>query len=263
MRWIGGGTLRPPLKRRNGERARGVPAPARGEHRGRRAAPASARSSTVAARRNSKTISSGNECCSPSEMTMPLSVAAACSSKLNERQKRLRSARPQARLMRAPNGAWRTSCMPPPSSKKRSATTGVTVGTRSRAPPHRPARRRPPARRPAASSPHSREPACRPAPGTARTQLRELRADTARTARRCGPGLRRARRESRARRRGRPPRARARPPRAGSARRWCPAGRHRQPCSRPRSPRRACRRSCLRARRPPGIARSREWRRRR
>ncbi len=63
-------------------------------------------SSTVAGRRNSKTISSGNECCSPSEMTMPLSVAAACSSKLNERQKRLRSASPQARLMRAPNGAW-------------------------------------------------------------------------------------------------------------------------------------------------------------
>ena len=37
---------------------------------------------------------------------MPLSVAAACSSKLNVRQKRLRSASPQARLMRAPKGAW-------------------------------------------------------------------------------------------------------------------------------------------------------------
>ena len=54
---------------------------------------------------------------------MPLSVAAACSSKLNERQNRLRSARPHARLMRAPNGACSTSCMPPPSSKNRSATT--------------------------------------------------------------------------------------------------------------------------------------------
>ena len=62
-------------------------------------------SSTVADFRNPNTISSGKECCSLSEMTMPLSVAAACSSKLNERQKRLRSARPQARLMRAPNGA--------------------------------------------------------------------------------------------------------------------------------------------------------------
>ena len=53
---------------------------------------------------------------------MPLSVAAACSSKLNERQKRLRSANPHARLMRAPNGACRISCIPPPSSKNRSAT---------------------------------------------------------------------------------------------------------------------------------------------
>ena len=54
---------------------------------------------------------------------MPLSVAAACSSKLKVRQKRLRSASPQARLMREPKGAWMMSCMPPASSKKRSATT--------------------------------------------------------------------------------------------------------------------------------------------
>jgi hypothetical protein len=36
---------------------------------------------------------------------MPLSVAAACSSTLKVRQNFLRSANPQARLMRAPNGA--------------------------------------------------------------------------------------------------------------------------------------------------------------
>ena len=54
-------------------------------------------------------------------MFSPLSVAAACNSKLNERQKRLRSASPQALLMRPPKGAWMISCIPPPSSKKRSA----------------------------------------------------------------------------------------------------------------------------------------------
>ena len=60
---------------------------------------------------------------------MPLSVAAACSSKLKPRQKRLRRARPQALLMRPPKGAWRISCWPPPSSKKRSAMMVVLVGT--------------------------------------------------------------------------------------------------------------------------------------
>ena len=44
---------------------------------------------------------------------MPLSVAAACNSKLKVRQKRLRSDRPQARLMREPKGACSTNCMPP------------------------------------------------------------------------------------------------------------------------------------------------------
>ena len=63
---------------------------------------------------------------------MPSSVAEACSSKLKERQKRLRRASPQARLMRAPKGAWMTSCMPPPSSKKRSAMTQRWVGTAPR-----------------------------------------------------------------------------------------------------------------------------------
>src|ERR1035441_10232931 len=62
-------------------------------------------------------------------MFSPLSVAAACNSKLNERQKRLRSASPQALLMRPPKGAWMMSCIPPPSSKKRSAMMQSCVGT--------------------------------------------------------------------------------------------------------------------------------------
>ena len=64
---------------------------------------------------------------------MPLSVAAACSSKLKDRQKRLRSASPHALLMRAPKGECSTSCMPPPSSKKRSATTVLVDGNAPRA----------------------------------------------------------------------------------------------------------------------------------
>ena len=78
--------------------------------------------------RNEKTDASGKECRSVSEMTMPSSVAAAWSSRLKERQKRFRSASPQARLIRLPKGAWRTSCMPPESSKKRSATTVRWLG---------------------------------------------------------------------------------------------------------------------------------------
>src|SRR5271157_3004262 len=62
-------------------------------------------------------------------MFSPLSVAAACSSKLNPRQKRLRSASPHALLIRPPNGACRINCMPPPSSKNLSATIVVTDGT--------------------------------------------------------------------------------------------------------------------------------------
>jgi hypothetical protein len=36
---------------------------------------------------------------------------------------------PQARLMRLPNGACSTSCMPPDSSKKRSSAIWLIVGT--------------------------------------------------------------------------------------------------------------------------------------
>jgi hypothetical protein len=71
-------------------------------------------SRALAERRNSNTSMSGKLWVCPSESTMPSSVAAACSSKLKLRQKRLRRARPQARLMRPPNGAWMTSCIPPP-----------------------------------------------------------------------------------------------------------------------------------------------------
>ena len=85
-------------------------------------------SSTVLLFRKENTLSSGKLCVSPREMTMPSSVAAACSSKSNVTQNRLRSARPQARLMAAPKGACMISCIPPASSKKRSATTVVVDG---------------------------------------------------------------------------------------------------------------------------------------
>ena len=44
-------------------------------------------------------------------------------------QKRLRSARPSARLTLAPRGEWTTSCMPPVSSKNRSITKRSVVGS--------------------------------------------------------------------------------------------------------------------------------------
>ena len=57
------------------------------------------------------------------------SSAAACSSKLNWRQKRLRSARPQARFRREPKGEWMTRCVSPTSSKKRSKISVRRVGS--------------------------------------------------------------------------------------------------------------------------------------
>ena len=78
---------------------------------------------------NRVTSSSGKLCVGPSESTMLSSSAAACSSKLNLRQKRLRSARPQARLMREPKGEWITRCVSPTSSKKRSKTMRPRVGS--------------------------------------------------------------------------------------------------------------------------------------
>ena len=67
----------------------------------RRAAPGSAPRARCSNADSARTSSSGKLCAVGSESTMASSVAAACSSKLNLRQKRLRSARPQARLMPA------------------------------------------------------------------------------------------------------------------------------------------------------------------
>ncbi len=78
------------------------------------------------------TVASGKLWGWPSESTMPSSVAAACSSKSKPRQKRLRSASPQARLMRPPSGEWITSCMPPASSKNRSAMSRSLRGSAPR-----------------------------------------------------------------------------------------------------------------------------------
>ena len=128
MRWIGGGTRRPPWKRSSAS-ARIAFQRQRVSNIGACTAACVSSSSTSSARTIWNTVSSGKLCCAPSDSTMPSSVAAACSSKSNARQKRLRSAVPQARLMRPPNGAWITSCMPPASSKKRSAITRVGVGT--------------------------------------------------------------------------------------------------------------------------------------
>ena len=79
--------------------------------------------------RKSKIVSSGKLFCGPSESRIPSSVAAACSSKSKVRQKRLRSASPKARFCRAPNGAWTMSCMPPATSKNRSAMSVRWVGS--------------------------------------------------------------------------------------------------------------------------------------
>ncbi len=79
--------------------------------------------------RNSKTSWSSKLCWGPSDRMIASSFAAAWSSKPNPTQKRLRRARPHARLMREPKGAWTTSCMPPLSSKKRSRITRRGVGT--------------------------------------------------------------------------------------------------------------------------------------
>ena len=87
---------------------------------------------SVSSFRKRKTEANSKEWRSVSERFTPSSVAAACSSRSNDRQNRLRSASPQARFTRLPKGAWRTSCMPPDSSKNRSAITRRRVGTAPR-----------------------------------------------------------------------------------------------------------------------------------
>ena len=127
MRVTGSGTFLPPRNLRSA-RARVAAHRQRVRKSGEASAACSSTGRAVAAVRKRKTSPSGKLCCSPSEMFSPFSVAAACNSKLNARQKRLRSARPQALLMRLPNGAWMTNCIPPPSSKKRSAITVFAAG---------------------------------------------------------------------------------------------------------------------------------------
>ena len=100
-------------------------------------------------------LSIGKLCCGPSESTTPLSSALACSSKSKLRQNRLRSARPQARLIRAPSGAWITSCMPPDSSKNRSKTICSLRRHHADGGLLRRDVARRPARRPRSSAPHS------------------------------------------------------------------------------------------------------------
>ena len=109
MRWICGGVRLPPMLRRMAsemlafQRQRAV-------NIGESSIAWISVSSTVLLLRKRATLSSSKLCVSPSDSTMASSVAAACSSKLNVRQNFLRSARPKARLMRAPNGAWMMSC---------------------------------------------------------------------------------------------------------------------------------------------------------
>src|SRR6266403_4293484 len=99
-----GGTFFPPRKR---SRARERPASQRQRvvNNGDGIAACSRTCCTELGWRKWKTSPSGKLCCSLREMFKPLSVAAACNSKLNERQKRLRRANPQALLIRAPKGA--------------------------------------------------------------------------------------------------------------------------------------------------------------
>src|SRR2546423_724634 len=99
-----GGTFLPPRKRR---RASERPASQRQRvvKSGEGSTACSKTCSTEFGCRKWNTSASGKLCCSLKEIFSPLSVAAACSSKLKERQNRFLSASPQALLMRAPKGA--------------------------------------------------------------------------------------------------------------------------------------------------------------
>ncbi len=133
IRCSGGGLRRPPLNR-NTMRAR------LRFHRqrlvnigdGGDSTACSSTSRTVFELRNRGTSASGKLWCGPSERTTASSLAAACSSKSNDTQNRLRSARPSARLIRPPSGEWTTRCIPSASSKNRSKTRSVPVGTTPR-----------------------------------------------------------------------------------------------------------------------------------
>ena len=190
--------LLPAAHPQHGQRPVQVPPPPRREHRrGEHRLPDHA----LHRRRrpgSCGTWSSGKLCCGPSDSKIASSLAAACSSKSNVTQNRLRSASPSARLSRAPNGACPTSCMPPLSSKNRSSTMVSMRGQHARAaasPARQVGRRscprrarrsriRPAARRPR-RPPRSRlaaEPAARPRPAEGADLLGQLD--------RCGPGPR-------------------------------------------------------------------------
>ena len=156
-------------------------------------------------------------------------------------QKRLRSASPHARLMRLPYGEWMTSCMPPDSSKKRSSTIVVCVGS---TPSAACADARYSTSWLAGAGRHAdvaierrdHRFACQPLLERA---TRPARANATRraTARRSVPAPRRARTGSSAAGRAHPRLGRGRPRRAGCGTTCCRAGRCRRRGSRRRSPR--------------------------
>src|SRR5690606_16456781 len=86
-------------------------------------------SRTVRLDRYFTTSSSAKLCTVPSDSTIESSSAAACSSKLKRRQKRLRSDSPHALLMREPYVECTTRWLSPVSSKKRSSTIRSCVGS--------------------------------------------------------------------------------------------------------------------------------------
>ena len=195
-------------------------------------ATASAAWASTSSRRAEESISkidaSGKQCCGPSESSTPSSVAAACSSKSKARQKRLRSASPSARFRRAPKGAWRTSCMPPASSKKRSATSVSWVGKHRECGAAGARGSRPPAGpRPPASPPRRRARRWRRRDPRAAARGRRAAARPPPRGPRSARAPRRARTGCPGPRRRRPPPG-PRPTRcAGCARRCCRAGRRR------------------------------------
>ena len=128
IRWIAGGFFRPPRHRSTASEVFRFQRQRAGNS-GAVSTACRTTSSTVPDARNFGTRSSGKLCCGPSDSRIALSLAAACSSKSNVTQNRLRSASPRARFSRAPNGACPTSCIPPASSKKRSSTIVSIVGS--------------------------------------------------------------------------------------------------------------------------------------
>ena len=205
----------------------------------RRAGPGSGSPAPCRSAGSGRRCPAGRNAAGPSESSTASSVAAACSSKLNWRQNRLRSARPQARLMPAAERRVQHQLHAARLVEEALGHQRV-LGRAGRPAPGAPrpgspraARRRPRESRSASSHRDSR-------PSRSSRPLAPPRGAAARrrpTAPRSGPGLRPARRACRRLAPGilHPHRARARP--GASATRCCRAGRCRPPCSRRRSPR--------------------------